>query len=303
MTLQQMQYLTEIARTGSISKAAQNLFIAQSSVSTAIRNLEKELGFPVFLRTKKGILPTAEGALVLEQAARICESCNAVSRIGQGGKRHVRICAPSVEPLDSAAVELVERYQEDDTVYFSFHFMSTTPDAVRKLTAFELDAAVLMNHKDRFLSVETLLERKHLSWQTVGTLPVVVQIGPGHPLYEKETAEVRDLQDLLFADNLHDPLVHNEYLRGILRLSPEKTVSCSDSYVRNRMVARGLAYSIGVGAPKDVTLRCGFRSIPLRDVSYILTVVTNPQNPGHAAVETYTRLVREAMRFSKEEAL
>ena len=294
MTLQQMQYLTEVSRTGSISKAAQNLFTAQSSVSTAISNLEKELGFPIFLRTKKGIVPTAEGALVLEQAARICESCGVLSRIGQGGKRHIRICAPSMEPLDAAAVSLIARYRNDDSVYFAFHSMPT-PDAVRRLTAFELDAAVLMNHKDRFLSVETLLESKNLSWQTIGTLPVVVQIGPGHPLYKKETVEVRDLQDMLFVDNIHDPLVHNEYLTGILRLSPERAVSCSGSHTRNLLVAKGLAYSIGVGMPKLLNENWAIRSVPLKDVSYVLTAVTNPQNPGHEAVETYIRLVRETL--------
>ena len=58
MTFQQLQYLLEVSRTGSISGAAKNLFLAQSSVSASISNLEEELGFPIFIRSKKGVIPT-----------------------------------------------------------------------------------------------------------------------------------------------------------------------------------------------------------------------------------------------------
>ena len=52
MTLQQLQYLMEVYRTGSISGAAKKLFLAQSSLSASISSMESELGFPVFIRTK-----------------------------------------------------------------------------------------------------------------------------------------------------------------------------------------------------------------------------------------------------------
>ena len=47
MTIQQLQYILEVHRTGSISKAANNLYLAQPNLSNAIRSLEQELGFPV----------------------------------------------------------------------------------------------------------------------------------------------------------------------------------------------------------------------------------------------------------------
>ena len=44
MTFQQLLYLVEIAKNGSINKAAQSLFVSQSSISCAIKDLEDELG-------------------------------------------------------------------------------------------------------------------------------------------------------------------------------------------------------------------------------------------------------------------
>lgn len=292
MTFQQLQYLLEVSRTGSISGAAKNLFLAQSSVSEAISNLEEELGFPVFIRSKKGVIPTVQGAEVIEQAARICESYHTMTAAGSNTKKHIRISAPGIEPLDKAFVELVAHYAGDDAVSFTADTLSTVA-AAQKLAAFELDVAVLLNHKDRFLSVETLLQSKNLAWQTVATLPVVIQIGPGHPLYEKETVAAEELQDCLFVDNSYDPLLHNEFLKGIIRLTPEKTVSVKSSYARNLLVAGGLGYTIGVGAPNAVTESLHLRSIPLKDVSYNLTVITNPLRQSAQEVETYIRLIKK----------
>lgn len=291
MTFQQLQYLLEVSRTGSISGAAKTLFLAQSSVSAAISNLEEELGFPVFIRSKKGVIPTVQGAEVIEQASRIWESYHTMTAAGSNAKRHIRISAPFVEPLDGAFVELVSQYRADDTVSFSADTLSTV-ESVRKLAAFELDVAVLLNHKARFLSVETLLRSKGLAWQTVATLPVVIQIGPGHPLYGKETVETEELQDSLFIDDVQDPLLQNEFLKGIIRLTPEKTVSVKSSHARNLLLAKGLGYTIGVGAPKAVEKALGLRSIALKDVAYVLTVVTNPQRQTEEAVETYIRLIK-----------
>lgn len=46
MTLQQLQYLVALAESNSINQAAQNLFVSQSGISKAIKQLESELGFP-----------------------------------------------------------------------------------------------------------------------------------------------------------------------------------------------------------------------------------------------------------------
>lgn len=53
MTLQQLTYLVKVAECGNITDAAEQLYISQPSLSTAIRNLEKEMGVTAFNRTKK----------------------------------------------------------------------------------------------------------------------------------------------------------------------------------------------------------------------------------------------------------
>lgn len=61
MTFEQLNYVIEVSKTGSINKAAVNLFVSQSSLSQAIQNLEKELGYEIFTRTRHGVVTTPYG--------------------------------------------------------------------------------------------------------------------------------------------------------------------------------------------------------------------------------------------------
>ena len=71
MRLEQLQYVVEIDKTRSISKAAKNLYITQPSISAAISALEKELNIKIFERTKNGVDPTPEGEKIVFLAQEV----------------------------------------------------------------------------------------------------------------------------------------------------------------------------------------------------------------------------------------
>ncbi len=56
-----LKYAVEVERAGSITQAADNLFMAQPNLSKAIRELEEGLGITIFERTPRGVLPTERG--------------------------------------------------------------------------------------------------------------------------------------------------------------------------------------------------------------------------------------------------
>lgn len=73
MTLQQLNYVIHIAETGSINRAAEQLYVAQPSLTNAVKELEKETGITIFNRTGKGVTLTAEGAEFLPYARSVCD--------------------------------------------------------------------------------------------------------------------------------------------------------------------------------------------------------------------------------------
>ena len=68
MTIQQCIYALEIHNTGSFSKAAAKLFVAQSSLSNSIKSLEDELEIRIFERSKSGTVLTVDGETADEAA-------------------------------------------------------------------------------------------------------------------------------------------------------------------------------------------------------------------------------------------
>ena len=75
MRLEHFQYIVEIARCKSMSKASKKLFITQPSLSTAIQSLETELGFPIFKRSAAGVALTEKGeALTAVVASLLTET-------------------------------------------------------------------------------------------------------------------------------------------------------------------------------------------------------------------------------------
>ena len=76
MTIIQLEYLLAVANCGSFSLAAEHCFVTQPSLSMQIKALEEELGAVLLDRTKKPIIPTAVGEVVLEQARETLRSYN-----------------------------------------------------------------------------------------------------------------------------------------------------------------------------------------------------------------------------------
>lgn len=74
MRIEQLQYFLEIARTGSITAAADNLFISQQSLCTSLNRLEKEIGIKLFNRTKRGTSLTEDGRILGVYIADIMDS-------------------------------------------------------------------------------------------------------------------------------------------------------------------------------------------------------------------------------------
>ena len=61
MNLSYLKYAVEVEKTGSITKAAQNFYMNQPHLSKIIRELERDLGCPIFDRTSRGMVPTGAG--------------------------------------------------------------------------------------------------------------------------------------------------------------------------------------------------------------------------------------------------
>jgi DNA-binding transcriptional LysR family regulator len=75
------KYAIEIERTRSITKAAENLYMAQPNLSKAVKEMEDTIGFSIFERNSKGVIPTQKGLFFLGYARKILEEMEQINKL------------------------------------------------------------------------------------------------------------------------------------------------------------------------------------------------------------------------------
>lgn len=187
-TLRQLQFFTAAAEAGSVSGAARNLSISQSSVTEAIRALEDDLGISLFDRQARGLDITQKGSAFLRHARQILADV-AIARTS-----FQQEAGPVPGKLSLGVTSLVAGYVLSDILQryrraypqVELNVIEDNGDYLQHLLiGGELDVAVLVTSsvKDRMaLNVETLLVSPYRLW-----LPL------GHPLTDLETIALDDL--------------------------------------------------------------------------------------------------------------
>lgn len=192
-----LNYALEIERVGSISQAAQNLYMAQPNLSKAIRELEKELGFPIFKRTAKGVRPTEAGTEFLYHARQIMEQVSAVERISQRigtDKLKYKISIPRgsyiVDGFTSFLSELELEKGMEVTINETnaLGTISNVADRGYNLGIIRYQ----MLDETHYL---TMLKNNHLTYETIWEFEYVLVMSKNHPLANKETITPEDLSE------------------------------------------------------------------------------------------------------------
>lgn len=80
MRLTQIQQILEIERCGSVSAAASNLYVSQPALSAVLNDFEKEIEVKLFTRSKNGVLPTAEGEMILSAMKDIMRNVDFIQK-------------------------------------------------------------------------------------------------------------------------------------------------------------------------------------------------------------------------------
>ena len=292
MTFQQLQYFLEVHRTGSVTKAAKNLFVSYPSVSVAIANIEKELGVVLFSRGPKGLTLTAQGQHVLEYANTITQAYLQMNSLRQEDRRAVRINAGDYETIATAFGKWVEEYGPD---YHSDLMMTTcnSDDSFRLLVTGEVALSVLAYMSYNSENIDNRLKRDGLKGEELARIPLAVCLGKNHRLYNAKHLTAQDLQGETVVAAYSKVMPWGM----IYRLTePKRIMRVSSANARRELVRRGLAYYVCMMPPKDAQARSDRKYIPLEDIHYRMTAVTNPQRPVEPEVTRFLEILKQQIQ-------
>ncbi len=199
MNLLHFKYAVEIAKTKSISKAAENLYMGQPNLSRAIKELEEHLGITIFRRTSRGITVTAEGEEFLQYASRIIAQVEQVENIyinGTRKKNQFSASVPRTTYISEAFTAFCKQMSTENPAEY-FYKETNSMRTIRNITHEEYNLGIIryqINFEKYFKSMFT--EKKLVS-EAVNDFSYVLVMSKHHPLAGKETIEPQDLADFI----------------------------------------------------------------------------------------------------------
>lgn len=158
MELRHLRYFVSVAELGSVTRAAEKLFIAQPALSLQVRQLEDEIGARLLERLPRGVRLTPAGASFLEDARAIlarAEQAGARARERQAGQRSTFRLSLAPTTTHSVLPAVLRRLREDGVVAELEAWEMITSQQVEALRNREIDLA-LSRPGDEALPVETL---------------------------------------------------------------------------------------------------------------------------------------------------
>lgn len=204
MNVLHLKYAVEVAKTGSINKAAEALYMNQPNLSKAIKELENSLGITIFSRTAKGMNVTAEGEVFLSHARKILRQIDEMEALYKGGtaaQQRFSISVPRASYIASAFAQFSKGLSEAKTeIYYK---ETNAMRAIQNILSGDYKLGIVRYAECFDKYFKSLLEEKGMSFELVAEFQHVLVMSRAHPLADKEPlsqTELRPYIEIAHAD-------------------------------------------------------------------------------------------------------
>ena len=195
MTLQQLKYVITVAETGTITEAANQLFISQPSLTNAIHELEKEMNIVIFNRTNKGISLSKEGEGFLGYARQVLEQAAILEdkyKRNGGGKKQFCVSTQHYSFAVNAFVDLIKEYGQEE---YDFSFRETqTYEIIEDVARLRSEIGILFLNDFNQAVINKILKSYDLEFHLLFIAKPHVFISRSHPLAEKKVITNQELE-------------------------------------------------------------------------------------------------------------
>lgn len=195
MTLQQIFYAMTIAETHSMNKAAEKLFISQPSLTSAVKELEKESGITIFLRTSKGVTLTSEGTEFLTYARQVYQQYELLKERYIDGGNIKRRFGVSTQHYSFAVKAFVETVKQSDPNKYEFAIRETkTYNVIRDVGELQSEIGILYMSDFNEKVITKFLKENDLEFHHLIDCKAYVYLWKNHPLASKSSITLEELE-------------------------------------------------------------------------------------------------------------
>jgi DNA-binding transcriptional LysR family regulator len=194
-----LKYAVEVERSGSITRAAENLYMNQPHLSKTIRELEETLGTPIFRRTSKGMLPTKAGSEFLAYAKHILAQVEMIENLASGdrsSKIEFGVTAPRASYISYAFTEYVKTLPPDRALAIDYR-ESNSARAIENVVEEESDLGIIRfpaRYESYFVD---FLQERGLDFEVLSRFRHLILMSREHPLAKSDAIDPLRLDDYI----------------------------------------------------------------------------------------------------------
>lgn len=196
MTLTQLKYVITVAEAKSMNEAAKQLFISQPSLSSAIKDLEEEIGIEVFRRSNKGAVITSEGEGFVGYARQVVEQYNLIETKyveKTNVKKKFGVSTQHYTFAVNAFVEMVKQFGMDE---YEFAIRETkTYEVIEDVKDFKSEIGILYLNDFNRKILNKLFTEYGLEFHPILDCHIYVYMWKGHPLADRKEISLEELED------------------------------------------------------------------------------------------------------------
>ena len=214
MTLQQLKYVITVAETGTITEAANKLYISQPSLTNAIHELEKEMNIIIFNRTNKGITLSKEGDDFLGYARQVLEQAAILEdkyKHTPGGKKNFCVSTQHYSFAVNAFVDLIKEYGNEK---YDFSLRETqTYEIIEDVASLKSEIGILYKNCFNEAVIDKLLKSNDLRFERLFVARPHIFVSSGSPLAGRKSVTMEELKPypyLSFEQGEHNAFYFSE---------------------------------------------------------------------------------------------
>lgn len=247
ITIQNMKYMTEIAKQKSFSAAAKALFLSQSTLSSAVKEVEGQIGITLFRRTNRGIEITFEGQKFLRHAQEIVNQAEYIEQLYQHHRYVPYRFSVSTQRIPVAVMSFTQIVNELSIEQYDIAIREcATYEVIRDVTSNLSTLGILCINETYRQNMERLFFSNNLVFREISALRPFVFIHKGHPLAEYKSLTFEQLQEYSFVtydqgDN-YQPQFSEELM---FKESLRKNIHVIDRCTKIALVRQTNCFSIG----------------------------------------------------------
>lgn len=247
MNLSQLRYAVEVEKAGSITQAAENLYMGQPNLSKAIKDLETELGITIFKRASKGIAVTDSGREFLVYAKNILKQINDIEDIYINKSKNIAkfsLCAAQADYVYRAFVKLANTIDSNE---MDIKFKETdSVTAAQAVADGEFNMGIVRWEKNYLQNFVSFFKDKNLDYEEIWDFERLAIMSADHPLANQKYLDKSMLGDYVqvMRGDLSVPFMSTAELKIQRMVQSKKKIYMFERSSRYNLLSTSTAYAI-----------------------------------------------------------